>query len=94
MISSTAFDQSTPTTTSLMVDGIYLKTNNMHAIPFFGQFKFNNFKLLAVSSTGVVFRELSSIAARWMFLDGTTAATLSGGSGSGIIVGIETGRTQ
>ncbi|CAJ2646883.1 unnamed protein product [Trifolium pratense] len=38
-----------------------------------------------MSSTGVVFHELSSIAARWMFLDDTEATTLSGGSGSGII---------
>ncbi|PNX79300.1 hypothetical protein L195_g035284, partial [Trifolium pratense] len=39
-----------------------------------------------ISSTGVVFRELSSIAARRMFLDDTEATTLSGGSGSGIII--------
>ncbi|MCI23782.1 hypothetical protein A2U01_0044964, partial [Trifolium medium] len=42
--------------------------------------------LTDMSSIGVVFRELSSIAARWMFLDDPEATTLSGGSGSGIIV--------
>ncbi|PNX57721.1 hypothetical protein L195_g050547 [Trifolium pratense] len=47
-----------------------------------------------VESRWLVFGELSSIAARWMFLDETEAATLSGSPGSGIIVGIETGRTQ